>query len=275
MAISETLAIILKHNSKGHLELLVDDQGSLPRQLPLEIRPICSLKTNHKLRASGAYFYYLEEDREFPHKLGWNNFDQLTPGEDLLVSQALGIMWEQQLGDLPALFSPWQLDLEKELCFYGGAFNPWHEGHSECLKQCPVEQIVVIPDENPWKEARLETNVFKSLFELSHRIASYNCVVWSKFLLQDERNPTASWFLNFPHPQKSLLIGDDNFLKFHEWKKYEEILENCHKVYVLPRYETPASLIEKRETFKQGQKFIILERNPYASFSSTKIREDS
>ena len=46
-----------------------------------------------------------------------------------------------------------ELEKREELIFFGGSFNPWHAGHSNCLRLMdPHKTIIVVPDHNPFKE---------------------------------------------------------------------------------------------------------------------------
>ena len=43
--------------------------------------------------------------------------------------------------------------IEDEIIFFGGSFNPWHKGHTECIKLLPQGiPIVILPDNNPFKQ---------------------------------------------------------------------------------------------------------------------------
>jgi hypothetical protein len=54
-----------------------------------------------------------------------------------------------------------------EWIFFGGTFNPWHQGHQACLQLLPEDRTcLVVPDRNPEKELR-ELSVVSTILEIS------------------------------------------------------------------------------------------------------------
>lgn len=217
---------------------------------------------------------------EFSPEAGGSDLWQLNPPiEDrALICEALGRL-VPGFGDFPNQeYLPKELGIlppiDQEWIFYGGSFNPWHKGHLECVaqvrKECPSSGIIIVPDANPWKEGFVQ-EPFSLLKTLAREVLPLNCFIYPGFL-NKESNPTWPWFQKIPW-QKSLLIGDDNFLKFSEWEGYEEILKECRHLYVVPRNRSRDELLTIKKSFPFSDRIKILDEHPYKNLSSTIIRE--
>lgn len=178
-------------------------------------------------------------------------------------------LWSQSfLGD--------QVDEQEEWVFYGGTFNPWHQGHSACLDLLPNKKIIILPDRNPWKkeETFIEDNILVFLDQLSQKIHSERHALYPGFLAIKEANPTIDWFSKVVG-KKSLLIGADNLLSFSKWKNYQQLLAQVHCLYVAPRTieqseEEFAAALEHCRLF--AREVRVLDRHDFEDLSSTKLR---
>lgn len=156
----------------------------------------------------------------------------------------------------------------KEIIYFGGSFNPWHEGHSECLRKAPKNPLkIVIPDHNPHKEFSvrsldLDEELIKSL--------NSNIHIYTGFFEQQINNPTIDWIadisLKLKSHKHSLLIGHDSYINLSKWKNYQELLKCLDKIYVLDREnESNERLYDINTVFLGSHKFEKL--------SSTKLRK--
>lgn len=167
-----------------------------------------------------------------------------------------------------------KLDLEEEWIFFGGTFEPWHEGHMACLKLLSPKKIVIVPDRNPWKESSPSTDICQSIDDLAKIVLADNHAIYPGFFAAEKSNPTIDWFSNVLG-KKSLLIGADNLISFPKWKNYKDLLNLAHKIYVAPR------LGSFGEDFKEivkhcqelGGDIVVLERHNYEHLSSTDLRK--
>lgn len=163
----------------------------------------------------------------------------------------------------------------KELTgLFFGSFNPLHNGHlaiARCLleKGCCREIWFVISPQNPWKkdlallpeQLRLEivqaavagdSRMFACDIEFSMHRPSYTYLTLEALAR------------HYPEKNFALIIGEDNFERFHLWKNYEEILAR-YPVFVYPRpgFEPPA-------TTPEGVKLVSA---PLWAVSSSEIRQ--
>ena len=108
-------------------------------------------------RQTTPFFYYLDSKIQLHQdtKLKWyklENLPLLAFDHGAIICEALSLWWK---GIPPHSSSPFptpQFDLstKKEITFFGGSFNPLHEGHLECIRQFnDPENLIVVPDNKP------------------------------------------------------------------------------------------------------------------------------
>lgn len=174
------------------------------------------------------------------------------------------------------------LDMDKEVVFYGGSFNPWHKGHQACIDLLPREkQLVVVLDRNPQKETT-QFDPFEKWKELMEKIDLKDNQaareIYPGFLLKETVNPTITWMKyirqKYSKSQASLMIGFDQLKNFRTWDNAEELAKLIHKLYVVSREEDDLEMKKLQEEFMNDLKLevISLGHHPYEDVSSTKIR---
>ncbi|MCB9062237.1 MAG: NUDIX domain-containing protein [Halobacteriovoraceae bacterium] len=171
---------------------------------------------------------------------------------------------------LPSCFYPFSLDPMKEVVFFGGSFNPWHEGHAEAIRQINEKHkipVVIVPDFNPWKK-RNQLSSFLILKEIISKNSDKNIFIFPGFIGIENENPTIDWISKLDLTKISLLIGEDNLERFHLWKNYKLVLNKIEKLYVLPRAHCKK---QSNELILRKVKF--LDKHLYEEISSSKIRE--
>lgn len=232
--------------------------------------------------------YHILEDKSSKEVLSLREGVDFPLGEGALLCQALGYLWgrffnQDRAISLPKLMAKKVQHKEYEsITFYGGSFFPWHEGHRECLRLCPEESIIVVPDSNPWKEHlkrdQSDSLAYWNLFlELAEHLSNTPYGLFSGFWGLPEGNPTVNWFPHFRAKQKNLLMGADTFMGLHLWLEVEKLLKDMKKLYVVPR------LVEKKKLDKQASRIqknfpelsiCFLPSHPYEHLSSTLLREN-
>ena len=162
--------------------------------------------------------------------------------------------------------------------FFGGSFNPWHEGHRACLDLCPANNIVVIPDTSPFKNVgnRDENHCFwKDFKEICLALEKDSFGIFPGFFGREKSNPTADWFTRLPFKNKGLLVGDDSFFQLESWFHSKDLLDALSHLYIVPRKRSIPEIDKERQRLKKTSSNIsikILPEHNYQNLSSSKIR---
>jgi len=166
---------------------------------------------------------------------------------------------------------------ERKRCgIYGGSFNPIHDGHTTLgrmlCKQGLVDELwFVVSPQNPFKQQA------DNLLGDKERLALARLAVGRSRKLKvsdiEMHMPRPSYMVNtlnqlrenHPGHQFILVIGADNWLRFPQWYKSEEILSQ-HEIIIYPR---PGFDIDKT-SLPEG---VQLAKTPLLNISSTEIRQ--
>jgi nicotinic acid mononucleotide adenylyltransferase len=203
-----------------------------------------------------------------------------------------GLSWDQQVelcrehalafscfhpekkGMSSPLLKSQQLD---KAVFYGGSFNPWHEGHQACLDLCPAGPLIVVPDYNPWKDLKArKEGPWDLIVDLHERLKDTEYSIYPGFLIKEEVTPTVDWLPKVKLSEKYFLMGEDNFLKLHLWKDFHLLLECLDGIYVCPRAADPLEIndqIDKINKEFPQLKLFFQAHHDYEHFSSTFLRK--
>lgn len=165
--------------------------------------------------------------------------------------------------------------LLETVTFFGGSFYPFHAGHLNCLVSCPEKNIVVVPDNNPFKVTLEKPQPLKTFYDLCKILKDKPYSIYPGFLGKSTPNPTAEWISKVKMQEVNFLMGDDSFMSFFKWTRPEEIIKALTKLYVVPRdfeksdYETQ---IKKMQAINPALQIIILPDHPFRKLSSTSFR---
>lgn len=177
----------------------------------------------------------------------------------------------------------WNLPLHSKILFFGGTFNPWHEGHRMCLELAPKDiPLIILPDRNPSKELNsISENQIKQLQIELESLNSFKLMsLFLGFLKQSKPNPTIDWLNHLKSKRNDLkvylLMGFDSFESLPRWIEGEKVIKHLSGVYLLSRKED-------NETLKKAQEKILshnphldihyLGHHPYEDLSSTNLRK--
>ncbi|MCG6168845.1 nicotinate (nicotinamide) nucleotide adenylyltransferase [Leptospira sanjuanensis] len=162
---------------------------------------------------------------------------------------------------------------------FGGSFDPPHIGHSGILKSFfrvvpECREVFLIPNrQNPLKnektaspERTLEMlHIFASEFGETIRILDLELKrTGPSFTIQTILELKSS----YPDREFVLLIGEDNYSNFDQWKDWKEILRLVREVYVFRRFSETIPINDR--LLEQGS-FRFL-NNPLIPVSSTDLR---
>jgi nicotinic acid mononucleotide adenylyltransferase len=174
-------------------------------------------------------------------------------------------------------------DEAREWVFYGGSFEPWHEGHQACLNLLPEEKTcLVLPDRNPLKpQSKVDpvSVVINLCSEIQLKPRQYFA---PSFLNQSVPNPTVVWIerlaTDFPGQQLSLLMGFDSFASIQKWVRYQDLLNRLTTIYLVARKESDQERedwISNMKTLAPRLKIVFLGRHDFEEKSSTAIRQQA
>lgn len=192
------------------------------------------------------------------------NCFEFMPDSDGLHSQV----------ELPPLFL--KHPISESVTFFGGSFNPFHQGHRACLDLCPEKNILIVPDRNPFKDFSSNENVYDDFVKLANSLKDTRYSLYPGFLSKKEPNPTSSWLPKVKIKEKNFLMGDDSFMDLLKWKNPEVIIKALTKLYVVPRKFTKADYLKiEKELLKMNPQLEVhyLAEHPYMNISSTELRK--
>ncbi|MCB9093708.1 MAG: hypothetical protein H6621_01455 [Halobacteriovoraceae bacterium] len=176
-----------------------------------------------------------------------------------------------------------QIVLKEKICFYGGTFNPWHDGHRTCIElfhkwdENNNFSLIVIPDKSPWKTKSIPNSPWEQYTQVQENIPGE--LVYPGFLAKDGPNPTVDWLEIFHQQnsdkQLSFLMGFDNFSQIHRWKRFEDFIKLLDKLFVVDRQNKESIKNQQIKALKRispSLEIIFLGPNPYEKLSSTALR---
>jgi len=168
---------------------------------------------------------------------------------------------------------------KKKIGILGGTFDPPHLGHLHiskiALNKLKLDSVIwIITKQNPLKE--------KPYFSLKARIKM------SKSMIQKEKNIFADYLddvikstntfklLKFLKKKTTaklfFLMGADNLVNFHKWKKWEKILDFA-KIVVFPRSNFSKKTSNNKVLKEIKKKNLIYIKSKKINISSTSMRK--
>lgn len=192
------------------------------------------------------------------------------------IASVFSFMPEETGSDVHQLNDIYKRPIKNSVTFFGGSFNPFHLGHLECVKLCPEENIVIVPDHNPHKDLRELENPFNEFLNLLEKFKQTNASIYPGFLTLNRSNPTADWLVKVQVLEINFLMGDDSFMNLLRWKTPEILLNRLTKLYVVPRNFNESDYREQVKKIKDLNPHLIIEilsDHPYKNLSSTSLRK--
>ena len=166
--------------------------------------------------------------------------------------------------------------INKKIGLFFGTFDPIHNGHTEVAKyivdNCFSDEVwLIITPQNPEKKF-IKISNFDQRFKMA-QIAT-NKINKVKPSKAEQDLPIPNYTIDtleyisekFKNHEFSLVIGQDNFEKFTNWKSHEKIIEN-YKILIYPRLGSD----KKAEIGKL--KNVIYLKGATVDISSSEVRE--
>ena len=174
-----------------------------------------------------------------------------------------------------------KLENEAEIIFFGGSFNPWHKGHTNCIKLASKTTIIIIPDHNPFKEVTDFNEKLTSESQLQEIAKEHSAGIYLGFSKENKPNPTYNWIVEvqqkYPKMKLSLLMGFDSFMSIDKWYKSKELLTLLSSIYVASRLdndEIKNKQIQHLESVAPNLRISFLGSHDQEHLSSTQIRKN-
>jgi len=164
------------------------------------------------------------------------------------------------------------------IAIYGGSFNPVHYGHIGLAKwvveHTDMDEVwLMVSPNNPLKSPGELAPAEERLAGVERAIEGIAGLRASDFELH---LPLPSYTANtlremkkaYPEHEFSLLIGEDNWQIFDQWREHDYILAN-YPILVYPRH----SNLQSATCHLQPASVTYLKDAPYFDISSTEIRQ--
>jgi nicotinate-nucleotide adenylyltransferase len=168
---------------------------------------------------------------------------------------------------------------KKKIGILGGSFDPPHSGHLEISKQS-IKKLFL--DQVYWCITRKNPLKKKTFFSLSERIKKSKVITGKikkiKIKFFEDRIKSANTIDLIKHLKNKnknyiffLIIGSDNLIKFHKWKKWKDLVKLI-EIVVFSRkdYDKKA---KKSAIIKQVKKITFI-KHKATNISSTQIRKN-
>jgi nicotinate-nucleotide adenylyltransferase len=161
---------------------------------------------------------------------------------------------------------------------FGGSFDPPHYGHLEIIKYCldnfSYSKFYLVPNYiSPLKTHHNLSNIQKiDIMNLFIQTINNSKIELLDYETKKEKPSftidTINYLSNQTKDDLQLVIGEDNFLNFHKWKDYKEILMKV-RILVFKRLNSIETIPNELQDYKNS--FIFID-NPYWDYSSTEWR---
>lgn len=168
-----------------------------------------------------------------------------------------------------------------EIIFFGGSFNPWHDGHGECVERAKLfAPVIIIPDNNPFKSYDKNINRSPSINKIDQIVNDKNIFLFMGFSELKEANPTYNWIQSLKkntNKKLSLLIGFDSFISIDRWLHAKELLNSLENVYVLSRNDLEKQKKKQLIVIKEiapNLKINFLGNHDFENLDSTTLRSN-
>ena len=161
---------------------------------------------------------------------------------------------------------------------YGGSFNPVHFGHvglaQWVMEHTDLDELwLLVSPNNPLKPAGSLAPEQERMAAVREAVMDIPHVKASDFEFSLPRpsytaNTLRELQKRYPEHEFTLVIGEDNWAIFNQWREYEFILSHF-RIFVYPRH---GQLSYDQSPVHNAKNVHFLASAPYFDISSTQIR---
>ncbi len=169
--------------------------------------------------------------------------------------------------------------IEKRIGLLGGSFDPPHIGHLaisvKAKNKFNLDRIIwAVTKKNPFKKK--SSLSLSEKIKLSKKITKYKKFIKVNYYEDKIKSNRTIDLINYIKRKNNhnifLIIGSDNLINFHKWRKWKVISERCN-VLVFDRHGYKAKSL-KSIAFKQlKQKNLQFVNFKKVNISSSKLRK--
>lgn len=184
------------------------------------------------------------------------------------------------------------MEKHRQIGVFGGSFNPIHFGHIGLahwiIRETDLDELwLMVTPNNPLKDKHLlapeQQRLQEAIEAVSASITENPLPAMKQIRVSDYEFylPRPSYTAQtlqslqhaFPNDRFTLIIGEDNWQVFTQWRDWQAIIQQM-RIFIYPRHgnETYGNRYPDDLPKPDGQHIVLLTNAPYFDISSTQLR---